>query len=44
MLAYQDLGGSMNADGSAAAPDGQIKSDGSDYAKLVKKKYKLWIF
>lgn len=37
MLAYQDLGGSLNTDGTVSGADGQIKSDGSDYAKLVKR-------
>jgi len=35
MLAYQDLGGSLNPNGTVSAADGQVKSDGSDYAKLV---------
>ncbi len=35
MLAYQDLGGEL-VDGVVKGPDGQINSNGSDYAKLAK--------
>jgi TonB-linked SusC/RagA family outer membrane protein len=37
MLAYQDLGGDLQADGTVSAPNGQIKDNGEDYAKLAKK-------
>ncbi len=36
MLAYQDLGGSLNTDGTVSGPDGQVKEN-LDYAKLVKR-------
>lgn len=36
MLAYQDLGGVMGADGKQAGPNGQIERD-QDYAKLYKR-------
>ena len=35
MLAYQDLGSDLKADGTTGAPNGQVKSSGEDYAKLV---------
>jgi TonB-linked SusC/RagA family outer membrane protein len=35
MLAYQDLGGILNPDGTVSGPDGQIKTDGTDKTKLV---------
>ncbi len=34
MLAYQDLGGTLQADGTAGAANGQVKTNGEDYAKL----------
>ena len=34
MLAYQDLGGTLQADGSTGAPNGQITDNGEDLAKL----------
>ncbi|MBV5282925.1 MAG: TonB-dependent receptor [Paludibacter sp.] len=37
MLAYQDLGGNLQADGTVGAPNGQINTNGEDYAKLVKR-------
>jgi len=37
MLAYQDLGGDLQADGKTGAPNGQVKDNGEDYSKLVKR-------
>lgn len=36
MLAYRDIRGELNEDGSYASPDGKIEKEG-DYARLVKK-------
>jgi TonB-linked SusC/RagA family outer membrane protein len=38
MMAYQDLGGALDpVNKTIAGPNGQIKTDGQDYAQLVKK-------
>lgn len=36
MLAYQDLGGSLNSDGTQKGPDGRVAKD-EDYTQLCKK-------
>ncbi|MGJ7032256.1 SusC/RagA family TonB-linked outer membrane protein [Niabella hirudinis] len=39
MLAYQDLGGQLDADGKTiAGPDGQIRDDGQDFTQLGKRR------
>jgi len=37
MLAYQDLGGDLQEDGTTGAPNGQVKDNGEDLGKLLKK-------
>jgi TonB-linked SusC/RagA family outer membrane protein len=40
MLAYQDLAGSLQADGNVGAPDGKITDDGADKGKATKTGFK----
>ena len=43
MLAYQDLGGTLQEDGSTGAPNGQISESGEDLGKMNKRDYNYGI-